>query len=115
MNELARFNPLEESLFNLVPTLLRPVAGNRGSWQGPRMDVAETDNAYRLAIDLPGVSKEAIQVSVYENTATIAVDQPAEESAEGDNTLWLMRERLSGRISRSVTLPEPVDDTASEA
>ena len=28
---------------------------------------------------------------------------------------WLLRERTYGKFSRSISLPEPVDDTASEA
>jgi HSP20 family molecular chaperone IbpA len=31
------------------------------------MDVAENDTSYRLAVELAGVKKEAIQVSVHEH------------------------------------------------
>lgn len=114
MNELARWDPFKaiapfESLFE-IPTLFRPIRAS--SFAGPRMDVAETDNAYQLAVELPGVKKEAIQVSVYENDVTISAELAAPE--EG-NTEWLLRERGYGKFSRTIALPEAVDDAASEA
>ena len=78
------------------------------------MDVNETENAYQLAIELPGVKKEAIQVSVYENTVTIGAEL-AEEKAGGEEQNWLLRERSFGKFSRNITLPEAVDGSSSEA
>ncbi len=114
MNELARWDPFKaiapfESLFD-IPTLLRPVRA--AAFAGPRMDVAENDNAYQLAVELPGVSKEAIQVSVYDNSVTISAEVAAPEQ---ENTAWLLRERGYGKFSRTIALPEAVDDEASEA
>ena len=118
MNELVRWDPFkaalpfEGSLFDMVPTLLRPIA--RQAWSGPRMDVHETENAYELAIELPGVKKEAIQVGVYDNTVTISAEI-AEEKANGEEQNWLVRERSFGKFSRNVTLPEAVDEDSSQA
>ena len=117
MNELARWDPFQpvtpfgESVFDMIPTFLRP-ASRSMAWQGPRMDVAETDTAYQLAVELPGIKKEAIQVSVYENTVTISAEANREEPEEQE---WLLRERSFGRFSRTLTLPEAVDDNASQA
>lgn len=118
MNELVRWDPFkaalpfEGSMLDMVPALLRPVA-RRGS-TGPAMDVNETENAYELAIELPGVKKEAIQVGVYENTVTIGAEA-AEEKAGGEEERWLLRERSFGKFSRNITLPEPVDEASSQA
>jgi HSP20 family protein len=113
MNQLV---PFEGSLFDIVPTLLRPAfnSASRQAWTGPKMDVNETENAYQLAIELPGVKKEAIQVSVYENTVTIGAEL-AEEKAGGEEQNWLLRERSFGKFSRNITLPEAVDGSSSEA
>ena len=114
MNELVRWDPFKaiapfESLFE-IPSLLRPLRSAAAA--GPRMDVAENDNAYQLAVELPGVRKEAIQVSVYENSVTITAEvaAPEEEGAQ-----WLLRERGYGKFSRTIALPEAVDEEASEA
>ena len=67
MNELARWDPFKsvvpfgESLFDVVvPSLLR--TPGRSPWTGTRMDVAENDRSYQLAIELPGIPKDSIQV-----------------------------------------------------
>ena len=119
MNELVRWDPFkpalpfEGSLFDMVPALFRPVA--RQAWAGPRMDVNETENAYELAVELPGVKKEAIQVGVYENTVTISAEI-AEEKADGDEEKnWLLRERSFGKFARNIALPEAVDEGSSQA
>jgi HSP20 family protein len=118
MNELVRWDPFkaalpfEGSLFDVVPTLLRPMA--RPAWSGTKMDVTETENAYQFAIELPGVKKEAIQVGVYDNTVTISAEV-AEEKANGEEHNWLLRERSFGKFSRNIALPEAVDEESSQA
>jgi len=107
MNELVRWDP-----FKAVLPLFEPIA-RQVSWTGPRMDVNETENAYELAVELPGVPKEAIQVGVYENTVTIGAEL-AEPKAEGEQS-WLLRERTYGKFSRNITLPEAVDQDSSQA
>jgi len=113
MNELARWDPFQESPFGLIPALFQPVA-SRFATSGPRMDVAELGDAYQLAVELPGVRKEAIQVNVYKNSVTIAAEA-AEEKPEGEEPNWLLRERTFGKLSRSITLPEELDDAGSQA
>lgn len=61
------------------------------------MDIADTGEAYQLAVELPGVKKEAIQVNVYGNNVTIAAEH-AEESGAGEETRWLLRERSAGKF-----------------
>jgi HSP20 family protein len=113
MNELVRWDPfravspLEESLF-ATPSLLRRMTST-----GPRMDVVQNESAYQLAIEIPGVRKDAIEVSVHDNTVTISAELPAPQEADGVE--WLLRERSFGKFSRSIALPEAVDDEASEA
>ena len=77
------------------------------------MDVTETETGYQLAVELAGIPKDAIQVSVYENTVTISAETPAVQEAEGQT--WLLRERSHGKLVRNIQLPEAVDDSASEA
>jgi HSP20 family protein len=82
---------------------------------GARLDVVENDNAYRLAVELPGIRKEDIQVKVYENQVTITGESKEEKQVGEAEQNWLLRERSSGKVSRSITLPETVDDSAAEA
>ena len=115
MNELARWEPFQDSVFDLMPALFRPVV-NR-AFPGPRMDVIDTGVAYQLAVELPGMEKDAIQVSVYKNAVTINAELAEEKEAKdsGEQPNWLLRERSFGKFSRTITLPDEVDDAGSEA
>ena len=64
------------------------------------MDVIETETGYQLAVELAGIPKDAIQVSVYENNVTISAQTPPLQDAE-DHT-WLLRERSHGKLVRNI-------------
>lgn len=108
-----RVDPFEGSVFDMLPMLFRPVLRGAGSAE-PRMDVLETGEAYRIAVDLPGVKKDAIQVTVYENSVTIGAEVQEQKESDQDVS-WLLRERGFGKFSRTLALPEAVDERASDA
>lgn len=116
MNELVRWDPFRtvapfEDSFFAIPSLFRPFSARVA---GPRMDVLEADGAYELSVELPGVKKDAIQVNVYENSVTISAELP-EAAQNGEDAQWLLRERATGKFSRTIALPEAVDDETSQA
>lgn len=82
--------------------------------RSPALDVSETDSTYTVTVDLPGVSKEDVKVSVDGRVVTLeAQAQPAQETKEGERVVY--RERSAVSYSRSVTLPVEVDEAASQA
>lgn len=105
----------DDDMFDLFPSFVRPAfAGARAAAAAVPMDVTADDNAYRVWVNLPGTSKDAIQVSINENNITISAEIPVEKAAGGEDR-WLVRERAYGRFSRTLTLPEAVDEAAAEA
>lgn len=79
-----------------------------------RIDLAETDEAYTVKAEVPGVRKEDIDVQVDGSTVTIAAEtQAAKEDKQGGRVL--RQERQLGYSSRSFTLACPVDETLAEA
>lgn len=113
MPETGRWDPFKDAGLDLISGFFAPVARRRTE-SGAPMDVAETSTAYYLAVDLPGTRKEAIGISVLENSITISAEI-AEEKQAGEEPTWLLRERTFGKIERSVTLPHALDESASEA
>ncbi len=89
----------------------------------PALDVSETDTAYIVAFDVPGVTREQLKVSVEGRRVSLeTVDAARAEAAEGtaDATKptaprTLYRERGTARYARTVSLPAEVDQTASQA
>ena len=80
----------------------------------PPLDISETDTAYRLQLDLPGIAKEAVKIRIDGRRISIDAEQAkAAELPEGERTL--LRERSVTRFSRSLVLPQEVKQSDSTA
>ena len=78
----------------------------------PAVDVIETDTSYTVKLDMPGVAKDDIQISVEGRRVTIQAPIKRDE----DKTLsYVHRERDVKQWSRSLRLPLEVDQTESAA
>ncbi len=73
----------------------------------PAVDVKETEEAYGLLIDLPGVKKDAISIS-YKN-GHLSIEAKREVSEE-NATSWVCRERYAGGFQRNIYLSQSLKD-----
>lgn len=76
------------------------------SWE-PEIDVYETEDAYLIEADLPGVSPQDVDVSAEEHWVTISGTRRSTsliQSAQG-----VLLERRHGSFSRRIFLGHPVD------
>ncbi len=71
-----------------------------------RMDIEETPRAYRLAVEVPGIPKESLSVTVRSNTVEVRGEFATGDAEAAPN--YLRRERGYAGFFRSVELPEPV-------
>jgi HSP20 family protein len=78
-----------------------------------RLDVEETDQAYDISADIPGVSKDDIKVEIDGNRVVISAERKQDTEEKRGNTV--RSERHWGRQYRAFTLQWPVDDTKAEA
>lgn len=79
-----------------------------------KMDVKEDDKAYTVHAEMPGVKKEDIHVSVEGGLVTIAAEVKREsEQKEGEKVIH--SERYYGKVSRSFTLAQEVDEANAKA
>ena len=78
-----------------------------------RMDVKESGNAYTIEAEVPGVPKEAIHVTVDGHTVTLRAEVKQESSHSGES--FLRSERYYGTVSRSLTLPSPINSQQAQA
>lgn len=80
----------------------------------PALDVAETERSYTIKLDMPGVAKEDVKVSVEGRQVTVqAQRQRSEERTEGERLVY--RERTQASYARSFTLPLEVDQADAAA
>lgn len=85
--------------------------GNR-AW-APRTDVVETDDAYHLAMDLPGVDPE--NVEVHYDDGTLRVSGRREAEADHREGRFHRVERSYGQFFRAFRLGSDVDPDEIEA
>jgi HSP20 family protein len=83
-----------------------------GMW-APRVDVSETDKAYVVKADLPGVEPKDVEVSVHEGILSLKGEKKEEKEEKGKN--FHRVERFEGQFYREIPLPGAVDSTAVEA
>lgn len=75
----------------------------------PAMDVIERDDSLVLKVDLPGLSEDDVTVEVKDNVLTVSGERRSEQEHTEDG--YRRVERSFGHFSRSVTLPEGVDES----
>lgn len=102
----AEFSRRVERLFSVDPDAV--------ALRSPALDVSETDAAYTLQLDLPGVAKEAVKINIEGRRVNIDAEQ-TKPGAAADGSQVLYRERAVTRFSRSLSLPKEIDQTASNA
>jgi HSP20 family protein len=91
----------------------RHVGSRLAEWFAPASEASSDDNAYRITMELPGVSEEDIQFHIHGGVATIRGEKKTEREDSGDT--WFFSERRYGAFSRSFRLPEDADADAVKA
>jgi HSP20 family protein len=76
--------------------------------------VAEKNGAYTVTAELPGVKKDDIQVTIDGAEVTLSAEVKREKEVTQDERV-LHTERVYGKVSRSFTLPQEVDEAKAEA
>ena len=79
----------------------------------PPLDLFATPAEIVVEIELPGVQKEDIDITLYKNTLTIRAMKL--ECVEEDKINYVCMERSFGRLFRAVELPHPVDTARIKA
>ena len=122
MATLVRWEPfrelaaLQNDMGRLMSTFLGQgqVNGENGerSWM-PAVDVWETDNELVYAFDIPGISEDEISVEYDDGALTVSGQRERTEQREDDR--FYRYERRFGSFSRTVGLPQGVEEDAIRA
>jgi HSP20 family protein len=72
----------------------------------PRVETAETDTAYEVTVELPGVEEKDVKVSLEDDVLTISGEKKAEREEKKKD--YHVSERSYGAFRRSFTLPTNV-------
>ncbi len=112
--ELVSINPLRNIDDIFKDFRVAPSWTNVPSEPRIKMDVAETDTAYVVKAEIPGVTKEDIKVSIEGNQVSISAETKKETEEKSGETV-VRSERYFGQQFRSFNLACDVDEEKAEA
>jgi len=113
MRELASMQNRMNHLWGGILDSSHDEVTSRGRWQPP-VDIYETEaKEIVLKIDLPGLKRDDIDLTVENSTLTIRGERRQDEVVPEDR--YHRVERLHGAFSRSFTLPNTVDGGRTRA
>jgi len=113
-----------DSLFdNAFDHLFSQPAADSAPVRRPAIDVSESERGYVVTLDVPGVSREDVKVSIDGRRVSIVAEaRPAEapaavEGAEASQPTErvILRERATASYARSFTLASEIDQGSSQA
>lgn len=117
MNSLiTRGNLLDEFFRDVAPGFyVKPLHGDPLPTPAQiKIDVKESDAAYTVHAEVPGVTKEDIHVSLDGNVVTLRAEVKQQDSQARDEKV-LRSERYFGAVSRSFQLPVDIDQSRAKA
>jgi HSP20 family protein len=100
----------------LFPSLADPFRslGTRvADWFAPASEATANGSAYRIALELPGVTEDDIDVSVHDGVVTVSGEKSSEREEKGET--YFFSERSYGSFSRSFRLPPDADQDKVDA
>lgn len=104
-----RYDPL--NIFNQMNKMIslrdQDVSSAATSQWAPAVDIKEDVDNYVIEADLPGVKKDAIEVSMENGTLTIKGERKEENKTEGSS--YTRTERVYGSFYRKFSLPDTAD------
>ena len=118
MATLVRWEPFRElaALQDEMSRFLNgPVEGNGRTLQNwvPTVDVWETDDEIVYAFDLPGIPEDKVSVELDDGALTVSAER--ERKHEIEDGKYFRFERRFGTFSRTIGLPQGVDDSSVSA
>jgi len=116
MANVTRYDPFNELVDDLFKGFfVRPLAFEpRAELVRMKLEVAEKNGTYLVTAELPGVKKEDINVTVDGAQVTLAAEVKREKEATEHDRL-LHTERSFGKVTRTFTLPQELDEAKVEA
>jgi len=107
---LRAFWPLEMDRFfdEALANFGSPAAAQAAPVFTPRVDVSESDEAYTVRADLPGIEEKDIQISLEEGVLSIQGKLESEQEEERKGLRYV--ERAKGAFHRAIELPAEIDE-----
>ena len=103
-------NEFEDAFRTWTPMRWRPLFPEA---RVPLCDVVDMGDKYSIVMEVPGIEKEKIDVSVNHDSVEVKAETKSEEEEKGKN--YIHRERKHKMLHRHIELPEEVVPSKAEA
>jgi HSP20 family protein len=103
----------KSGLFPSLMDPLRSMSTRVADWFAPASEAAVNGSEYRIALELPGVAEEDIDVTVHDGVVSVSGKKTSEREEKGET--YFFSERSYGSFSRSFRLPPDADGEAVTA
>jgi len=109
---------------NALDHLFSQPASDSAPVRRPAIDVRESDSGYVVTLDVPGVTREDVKVSIDGRRVSIVAEARSADAAEPTDTTasqattterLILRERAPASFARSFTLQSEIDQSSSQA
>lgn len=108
------FDSISRHMNTLITDLQKNASANNQVAFSPRMDISETEQAYVIHAELPGVKKEDIKISIREdNTLSITGEKKKSEQIQDKN--FVRMECFYGTFRRTFTVPDHIQSSLIKA
>ena len=109
---------------NALDHLFSQPAADAAPVRCPAIDVSESDSGYVVTLDVPGVTREDVKVSIDGRRVSIVAEARVAEAPEAADAAaetakpterLILRERAAASFARSFTLQSEIDQSSSQA
>lgn len=101
------FRELQREIDRLFDDFFRTEVRPVKEFFAPDMDVYETDNEVVIEVEIPGIDRKDVKITVEENILKISGEKKVEREQKGKNYYYV--ERSTGKFERAIRLPDYVD------
>lgn len=123
MNSLSLFSPSFAD--SVIDVLDKNFAGSFGVFSPlkhpgcgmPSVDIRETDSGYIMDVDLPGYTKDEVEISLKDRVMTLSSSkkEEKEEKTVKNGFEYILKERSAKHFIRRFSMPENIDQEAVSA
>jgi len=79
----------------------------------PMADIIEKEQSYEIKVDVPGMKKDDINISIKDSILTLSGEKTEEHEEENRN--FFRKERAYGKFERSFRVPQDIDPDSIKA
>jgi HSP20 family protein len=113
--QFGMFGSLQREVDRLFEDFTRGLAPNGGNTLMPSLDVSETDKQIEISVELPGLERKDVDISLENDLLTIRGEKKVEADQEDKDKNYHVSERSYGVFYRVIQLPPGIDPSSVQA